>query len=150
MHEWSIAESITLALEETAKGLKGSRIKSFRVRVGELMSIDLELLKEALKVLLERSELLRRASFSVEVVETKLRCRECGLVWSLKESWRTLLKDVCGDEEECEPPTHYIPSLIYAYVRCPRCGGLEYEVVEGKSVAVNHVVYGVNDDDRPS
>ncbi|MEM0382166.1 MAG: hydrogenase/urease maturation nickel metallochaperone HypA [Nitrososphaerota archaeon] len=132
MHEYVIAVGIVESLREFSFR-SGRVVKSFRVVVGELSMLNLEQLSEALKRLIEASE-VSGAQFSIEVEPARVRCGTCGYEMAFSEA-------VSGLSEEERETIHFLPDLIASYAECRRCGSLDLRVVEGRGVSVRDVIY---------
>lgn len=120
VHEWALGESIVLYV----KSLGYRVVDRLTVKVGALQSIDREILSFAIKEIAREAGVEMR---EVTIVETPplLRCRSCGLEWRLR------LEELSEDVREA---VHFVPEAIYAYVRCPRCGGVDFEIVSGRGL----------------
>jgi hydrogenase nickel incorporation protein HypA/HybF len=91
--------------------------------VGELQQIEQDVFKFALSQL-QKAE-LESARFRIKKVRAKLRCRACGHKWIFSKERL--------DEGTIEA-IHFIPEVAHAYVKCPRCGSPDFEVLEGRGV----------------
>lgn len=129
MHEWALAESVVKYLNNV---VGGGRLKSVKIGLGELQSIDEEVFKFAL-IELMRIEGYEPSKVSLEFIKksAKLKCRKCGYSWKLS--------DVGLSDEEREA-IHFVPEVIHAYVACPKCSSRDFEVVEGRGVEVVEVI----------
>ncbi|MEM0025010.1 MAG: hydrogenase nickel incorporation protein HypA [Zestosphaera sp.] len=129
MHEWALAEGIARYLSSVV-GVK--RLKSVRIGLGELQSVDEEILRFALTELM-KAEGYELSEDSVVFVKraARFQCRRCGYSWSLNNV-------SLGDDEK--EAIHFIPEVIHAYLSCPKCGSRDFEVVEGRGVEVLEVI----------
>lgn len=120
VHEWALGESIVLYV----KSLGYRVVDRLTVKVGALQSIDREILSFAIKEIAREAGVEMR---EVAIVETPplLRCRSCGLEWRLR------LEELSEDVREA---VHFVPEAIYAYVRCPRCGSVDFEIASGRGL----------------
>jgi hydrogenase nickel incorporation protein HypA/HybF len=120
VHEWALGESIVMYV----KSLGYRVVDRLTVKVGALQSIDREILSFAIKEIAREAGVEMR---EVAIVETPplLRCRSCGLEWRLR------LEELSEDVREA---VHFVPEAIYAYIRCPRCGGVDFEIASGRGV----------------
>ncbi|MDW8073615.1 MAG: hydrogenase/urease maturation nickel metallochaperone HypA [Nitrososphaerota archaeon] len=130
MHEFVIARGVVESLREFSLRT-GRRVSSFRVLVGELSMLNLEVLGEALGRLVEESE-VRGASFTVDVEPAEVGCGSCGHVMSFGEAVSEL-----GEEEK--EAIHFLPDLIASFTVCRRCGSHDLRVVSGRGVSVRDV-----------
>ena len=123
MHEWALAEAVIAAASEAAKKEGLREVTEVRIRVGELQQIEQEVFKFALSQL-KKAE-LESARFRIEKVRAKLECRACGHTWIFSKERL--------DEGTIEA-IHFVPEVAHAYVKCPRCGSPDFEVLEGRGV----------------
>jgi hydrogenase nickel incorporation protein HypA/HybF len=123
MHEWALAEAVIAAASEAAEkeGLK--EIREVRVKVGELQQIEPEVFEFALSQL--KTGRFKEARFVLESVKAEFRCRVCGHGWVFEKD-----KLDAGTAEAI----HFVPEVAHSYVKCPRCGSPDFEVVEGRGV----------------
>lgn len=120
VHEWALAESVTLYILD--KNVK--RAKKIAIKVGALQSIDKDILVFAIQ------ELSREHGVEidkVEVVEEEplLKCNVCGYTWSL---------NISEIEESVREAIHFLPEAIYAYFKCPNCRSVDFEIVRGRGL----------------
>lgn len=121
VHEWALAESIILYVENK----NVSRVKKLSVKIGILQSIDREILEFAIRELSkERGVVID----NVEIIEEKpvLKCNVCNYTWSINPS---------EIDEPIREAIHFIPESIYAYFKCPNCGSIDFEVVKGRGLS---------------
>ncbi len=125
VHEWALAEAIADYVFKTAPFAKRVRVT---VRLGELQAADEEVLEFALR------EIMKSEGVECEVIlkreDCVLKCRKCGYEW--------LLKDV-GFEEEVREAIHFVPEVVHSYLKCPKCGSRDFEVIKGRGVWVEEV-----------
>jgi hydrogenase nickel incorporation protein HypA/HybF len=123
MHEWALAEAIVAAASQIAKkeGLK--KVKEVKIRVGELQGIEQEILEFALSQL--RSKVLKNAEFNIEKVKAKMKCRACDHQWYFS-------KDTL--DASIAEAIHFVPEVAHTYIKCPKCGSPDFEVLEGRGV----------------
>ncbi|MBC7131134.1 hydrogenase nickel incorporation protein HypA [Candidatus Bathyarchaeota archaeon] len=128
MHEWALAEAVVNAVLQIAEreGLKA--VNEVTIRIGELQQVELDIFEFALSQL--KSGVLKGARFVFEMVEGRLKCRVCGHEWSFS---REKL-----DEDSAEA-VHFVPETIHAFVKCPRCGSPDFDVVQGRGVWLESV-----------
>jgi len=124
MHEWALAEAVISTISRLAESEGLREIKEVKLKIGELQQIELEVFKFALTQLRD-SSLLKNAKFNIEVVNAEIKCRNCGFKWSLEK------EKINGDVAEA---IHFIPEVIHAFIRCPKCGSPDFEVIGGRGV----------------
>ncbi len=143
MHEWSLASSIVLTTKKIARE-KGVQVKGVDIVVGELSQIDLEILRDALNTLF-KEELGWDVNVRIEVEKAKLKCNTCGYEFGFNEAWEQIKKIFCQDlepGEECENPIHYVPELASSFIKCPRCGSPDLEIISGRGVWIKSIRIG--------
>jgi len=124
MHEWALAEAVISTISRLAESEGLREIKEVKLKIGELQQIELEVFKFALTQLRD-SSLLKNAKFNIEVVNAEIKCRNCGFRWSLEK------EKINGDVAEA---IHFVPEVIHAFIRCPKCGSPDFEVIGGRGV----------------
>lgn len=134
MHELSLVEGILDAVREKAEE-RGGRVRSFKVRVGELAQFDVRVIRDLLAELRDGTP-LQGARVTVEVEGAKLRCLSCNEELRFED----IARRVPPDEREI---IHFLPELVSSYFRCPRCSKSYFEIREGRSVTVAEVVLDV-------
>ncbi|MBS7631589.1 hydrogenase nickel incorporation protein HypA [Candidatus Bathyarchaeota archaeon] len=122
MHEWALAEGIISKADRIAIE-NNLEITDIVIQIGELQQIDDEILQFALEQL--RTDNMKKARFTLETIKAKLKCRACG------EEWRL---DLSSLDEESSEAVHFVPEMAHVYIKCPRCGSPDFEVLEGRGV----------------
>jgi hydrogenase nickel incorporation protein HypA/HybF len=123
MHEWALAEAIIATASEIAEkeGLK--EVKEVEIKVGELQQIELDILEFALSQL--KPAKFKNANFCMKIVKAELKCRVCGNKWPFRR-------------EELDKNTseaiHFVPEIVHTYVKCPKCGSPDFEILQGRGV----------------
>lgn len=128
MHEWALAEAVvstTLKIAEE-KGLK--EVIELKIKIGELQQIDQEIFEFALSQL--RSPMLKNAKFSLETVKAELECRVCN------HKWKFNTKNMDHDVSEF---IHFVPEIAHTYLKCPKCGSPDFEILTGRGVWLDSV-----------
>ncbi len=97
------------------------------VLVGELQAIDREIFEFALASLAAEAG-LPADSFVVRAEPAQFRCRACGRRWGLGAE--------SGLTDEQREAIHFLPESAHAFVRCPGCGSVDFEVERGRGVAI--------------
>ncbi|OYT25898.1 MAG: hypothetical protein B6V02_02705 [Thermoprotei archaeon ex4572_64] len=143
MHEYSLAYGIVMSILDLIKEKKLRRVREIEIEVNELAQIDLEIFKTALNEL-SKDTPLEDARFIIREVPTTFKCHSCNYEWSWRDVESDVMRELCGDESECDNPIHLSPSLASAYVRCPKCGSLDIEFTS-YGVRVSRVVGEVSD-----
>lgn len=122
MHEWALAESVVKTVKENNE-LNGKRIK---VLIGELQSIELDIFRFALDEIIKQKNF--KFDYSVEKTSAVFKCRSCNLVFNLN--------DIKLDDDEEKENVHFIPEMVKAFVKCPRCLSHDFDIVEGRGVTI--------------
>lgn len=126
MHEWALAEAIVKYATNICVDRSVLRIS---VALGRLQAVDREVLLFALNSIFETMGMSPR--IELRDVEARFRCRKCGYSWCYS--------DLALDEGVKEA-IHFLPEAVHAFVKCPRCGSHDFEIVEGRGVSVEEVV----------
>jgi len=123
MHEWALAEAVIAAASEIARkeGLK--EIREVKIKVGELQQIELDILEFALSQL--KPAKFKDAKFNIEVAKAELKCRVCGQKWIFKKGKL--------DASTAEA-IHFVPEIAHTYIKCPKCGSPDFEILQGRGV----------------
>jgi hydrogenase nickel incorporation protein HypA/HybF len=123
MHEWALAEAIISTASQLADkdGLK--EIREVKIKVGELQQVELDILEFALSQL--KTDKFKKAKFNIETVKAELKCRVCEHKWTFSK------EKVDKDSAEA---IHFIPEIAHAYIKCPKCGSPDFEILHGRGV----------------
>ena len=141
MHEWSVSDGIVRAALAAVARDSLKKVKEVVVYVGELAQLDISILQEAVKIFSENT-VLEGVCFRFEVVKAEFECKKCDATWTLKDVMRIIEEETKTskilDEEggEYDIPLHYMPEIVYAFSRCPKCGSKDFEVKSGLGVKV--------------
>lgn len=123
MHEWALAEAVISTASQIAdkEGLK--EVKKVKVKVGELQQIELDLLEFALSQL--KTTKFKTARFDIEKTKAELKCRICEKTW---------IFDRERLDEETAEAIHFVPEIAHTYIKCPKCGSPDFEILKGRGV----------------
>ncbi len=122
MHEWALAESVVKTVELKDE-LKDKRVK---ILLGKLQSIDREVFNFALTEIMKQRNF--KFDYIVEDVDVLFECRSCQAKFSLS--------DTGLDDEKEKENIHFVPEMIKVFVKCPKCGSIDFDIVEGRGVAL--------------
>ncbi len=150
MHEWSLASGVVLTLKKIMDEKKAKGVREVRLVVGELSQIDKNILRDAITTLSEE-ELGSKVNVVIEEEKARLKCNTCGYEFGFGEVFEQLRRIFCPDlkpGEECENPVHYVPELVSTYIRCPRCGSPDIEIVAGRGVWIKSVVLELEEGEK--
>ncbi|MCF3652901.1 MAG: hydrogenase nickel incorporation protein HypA [Aigarchaeota archaeon] len=128
MHEWALAEAVVSTISRIASEKGLGEVIEVTIRIGELQQIDLDAFKFALEQL--SSQYSIRAKFEFREERAEFRCRVCGETWPFKK------EDLGPDISEA---IHVIPEVAHAFLRCPRCGSPDFEVVRGRGIWIESI-----------
>ncbi len=128
MHEWALGEAIISTVSKIAKIRKLRKVEKVEIRVGELQQIEMDVFKYAISQL--KGKKFEKTKFNIKTVKTKLKCKFCNYEWVFK---RGKLK-----EKESEF-IHFIPEIAHSYLKCPKCGSPDFEIVEGRGVWIESI-----------
>jgi hydrogenase nickel incorporation protein HypA/HybF len=128
MHEWALAEALIAAASQIAMEEKLGEVTEVTVKVGELQQVELDILRFALSQLKPAS--FKNAKFHISRAKTELKCRVCGHTWVFKK------QDL--DESTAEA-IHVVPEVAHAYIKCPKCGSPDFEIVKGRGVWLENI-----------
>jgi len=123
MHEWALAEAVIAAASEIAEKEGLREVREVKIKVGELQQVELDILEFAWSQL--KPAKFRNAKISIEVVKAELKCRVCGRKWFFKKEKL---------DESASEAIHFIPEIAHTYVKCPKCGSPDFEILQGRGV----------------
>jgi len=126
VHEWSLAD----ALLKYVATVYGTNIKTLRLRVGVLQSIDKEILLFSIRELAGLHN-IKLDEVVIEEEEARFKCSRCGYEWVFKpEEFNT----------ETREAVHFMPEAVYAFTKCPACGSRDFKIVKGRGLEIAEVV----------
>ena len=128
MHEWALAEAVVSTTLKIAEEKELKEVIELKIKIGELQQIDQEIFEFALSQL--RSPMLKNAKFSLETVNAELKCRVCNHKW--KFSTKNLNEDVSEF-------IHFVPEIAHTYLKCPKCGSPDFEILTGRGVWLDSI-----------
>ena len=128
MHEWALAEAILASANEIAEKEKLKEITEVTIRVGELQQVEPDILRFALSEM--KKGIFKSAKFRILKAKTTLKCRVCGITWQFN------LKKLDKNTAEA---IHFVPEVAHAYIKCPKCGSPDFEIVNGRGVWLENV-----------
>jgi hydrogenase nickel incorporation protein HypA/HybF len=128
MHEWALAEAILASAKQVAEQENLKEITEVTIKVGELQQVEPPILRFALSQM--KTELFKKAKFHIHKAKSMLRCRVCGTTWefSLKKLDKATAEAI-----------HFVPEAAHTYVKCPKCGSPDFEIVSGRGVWLDNV-----------
>jgi len=123
MHEWALAEAVIAAASEIAEKEELREVTEVKIKVGELQRIELGILEFALSQL--KPAKFKNVKFTIETAKAELKCRVCGHGWIFKKEKL--------DEGTAEA-IHFVPEIAHTYIKCPKCGSPDFEILSGRGV----------------
>jgi len=128
VHEWALAEAVISTASRIAEEERLKKIFEVRVKIGELQQIDLEAFKFALSQI--SSQYSMNAKFELDVEKAEFMCRACGHVWQFDKS---------ALDKDAQEAVHVIPEVAHVFIRCPKCGSPDFEIVKGRGIWIESV-----------
>jgi hydrogenase nickel incorporation protein HypA/HybF len=128
MHEWALAEAIIAAVSQTAEKEGVKQVTEVKIKVGELQQIEIDILEFALSQL--KTAQLEKARFKIEIEKAKLKCRVCEHQWFFSKEKL---------DENAVEAIHFVPEIAHTYIKCPKCGSPDFEIVEGRGVWLENI-----------
>jgi hydrogenase nickel incorporation protein HypA/HybF len=123
MHEWALAEAVIAAALQVAEKEELREVKEVKIKVGELQQIELDILEFALSQL--KPPKFEHTKFSIQVAKAELKCRVCGYKWFFEKEKM---------DENAAEAIHFVPEIAHVYIKCPKCGSPDFEMLEGRGV----------------
>jgi hydrogenase nickel incorporation protein HypA/HybF len=128
MHEWALAELILASAKQVAEQGNLNEVTEITIKVGELQQIEPSILRFALSQM--KTEIFKKTKFHIHKVKSTLKCRVCGTTWEFS------LKKI--DKAKAEA-IHFVPEAAHTYVKCPKCGSPDFEIVSGRGVWLDNI-----------
>ena len=128
MHEWALAEAILTSAKQIAEQEKFKEVTAVTIRVGELQQVEPPILRFALSQM--KTETFKNAKFHILKAKSTLKCRVCGTTWqfNIKKLDKTTAEAI-----------HFVPEVAHTYIRCPKCGSSDFEIVSGRGVWLENI-----------
>ncbi|MEM3597085.1 MAG: hydrogenase nickel incorporation protein HypA [Candidatus Bathyarchaeia archaeon] len=123
MHEWALAESVISTVSQIAKKEGLREVSEVKIVVGELQQVELDIFEFALSQL--KTPELENTKFSIKVSKAQLLCRVCGHKWNFEK------ENLSVENAEA---IHFLPEVAHTYIRCPKCGSPDFEVMQGRGI----------------
>jgi len=128
MHEWALAEAVISTVSQIAEKEDLKEVAEVKIKVGELQQIELDILEFALSQL--KTSKLKNVKFHIKTVKAELKCRVCGCKWIFRKE---------KINEEVAEAIHFIPEIAHTYIKCPKCGSPDFEIVKGRGIWLESV-----------
>jgi len=128
MHEWALAEAVISTVSQIAEKEGLEKVAEVEIKVGELQQIELDILEFALSQL--KTLKLKNAKFRIKTVKAELKCRVCGQKWIFRKEKMN---------EEIAEAIHFVPEIAHTYIKCPKCGSPDFEILKGRGIWLESV-----------
>jgi hydrogenase nickel incorporation protein HypA/HybF len=128
MHEWALAEAILTSTRQIAEQEKLNEVTEVTIKVGELQQVEPPILRFALQQM--KQDIFVKTKFHILKAKSTLKCRVCGTTWQFS------LKNI--DKATAEA-IHFVPEVAHTYVKCPKCGSPDFEIVSGRGVWLENI-----------
>ena len=133
MHEWALAEAVISTADKVAKEKELKEVQEVNIWLGRLQQIEMDIFKFAMKEIMgTQKELFKDTKLNIKIVETLLECSACGYRWNPGEMIDKLHKAEAED-------IHFVPEVAHAYIKCPKCGSPDFEIVEGRGIWIEKI-----------
>ena len=128
MHEWALAEAILTSAKQIAEQEKLREVTEVTIRIGELQQVEPTILRFALSQI--KTENFKNAKFHILKAKSRLKCRVCGTTWqfNIKKLDKTTAEAI-----------HFVPEVAHTYIRCPKCGSSDFEIISGRGVWLENI-----------
>ncbi len=123
MHEWALAEAILSSAKQIAEKEHVATVTEVTIRVGELQQVEPPILRFALTQM--KQGIFGKTKFRILRAKSTLKCRVCGTSWQ----YNTKKVDKATSEA-----IHFVPEAAHTYIKCPKCGSPDFEIVAGRGV----------------
>ncbi len=128
MHEWALAEAILTTAKKTAEKENLKQITEVTIKIGALQQVEREILRFGINQ--QKTEEFKNTKFRISKAKTTLKCRVCQTSWVFeKEKF----------DEATSEAIHFIPEVAHTYIKCPKCGSPDFEIVSGRGVWIEHI-----------
>jgi hydrogenase nickel incorporation protein HypA/HybF len=128
MHEWALAEAVITAAQQIVEKEKLKEVKEITIKLGELQQVEEDILLFALSELKPAN--FKDAEFHITKAKTTLKCRVCGNTWPFQKNKL---------DANIAEAIHFVPEVAHAYIKCPKCGSPDFEIVKGRGVWLENV-----------
>ncbi len=128
MHEWALAEAVIKTATEIAEKECLKQVSEVTVRIGELQQVERPIFRFALQQL--KPQQFKQAKFRLLTAKTTLKCRVCGNTW---------IYDKKKVDKETAEAIHFVPEVAHTFIKCPKCGSPDFEIVEGRGVWLENI-----------
>ena len=96
MHEIRIAEDLSLIILETSRIENLSKVTKVNISFGQLIQIVPDIFEFAFREIV-RNSMVQDAEIDIEIIPVKMKCKNCGTDFQLKDNLFTC--NVCGSTD---------------------------------------------------
>jgi hydrogenase nickel incorporation protein HypA/HybF len=128
MHEWALAEAILTSAKQIAEKEKLKEVTGVTIKVGELQQVERDILRFALSEM--KPEIFKNAKFRILKAKTTLKCKVCGTIWQFNAN---------KVDKNTAEAIHFVPEVAHSYIKCPKCGSPDFEIVSGRGVWLENI-----------
>ena len=128
MHEWALGEAILTSAKEVAEREKLKEVTEVIIRVGELQQVEADILRFAISQM--KPPIFKNTKFRILKAKTTIKCRVCETTWQFN------LKKLDKNTAEA---IHFVPEVAHSYIKCPKCGSPDFEIVNGRGVWLENI-----------
>lgn len=126
LHEWALAEAVVQTALDVLKKENGKQIIEITLVIGKLQTIDMDAFSFALTEL-SKDTPMHNTKINFEYESPAFKCLYCGHEWTIDDLEELL------DETQIEA-IHFIPELSHTFIRCPKCGSVDFEITKGRGI----------------
>ena len=130
MHEWALAESILVSAKQVAEQENMKTVAEVTIKVGELQQAEPPILRFALSQMKADTDIFKSTKFHILKAKSTLKCRVCVTTWQFN------LKKL---DKAAAEAIHFVPEAAHTFVKCPKCGSPDFEIVSGRGVWLQNI-----------
>ena len=132
MHEWALAEAVIYSVSGFAKKKEMKKVREIEIVLGEMQNIDKDIFRLAINDISKmQGSLFSVFRVKIRSEKTVLKCMSCGNEWAF-----SFKNSIPKDDMEA---IHFIPEVSHVYMKCPKCGSRDFEIVRGRGVRIKSV-----------
>jgi hydrogenase nickel incorporation protein HypA/HybF len=128
MHEWALAEAILTSAKQVAEQENLKEVTEVTIKVGELQQAEPHILRFALSQL--KTDVFKNTKFRILKAKSTLKCKVCSTTWEF---------DFKKLDKATAEAIHFVPEVAHTYIKCPKCGSPDFEIVSGRGVWLDSV-----------
>jgi hydrogenase nickel incorporation protein HypA/HybF len=128
MHEWALAEAAIIAATQVAEKANLKQITEVTIKIGEMQQVERSIFRFALTQLKPAS--FKNAKFRIIKTKAKLKCHKCQNIWLFGKQKL---------DQNTKEAIHFVPEVAHTYIKCPKCGSPDFEIIEGRGIWLESV-----------